>query len=190
VPEVLRHFDATVQFQPFEAMYSPDFAGRVLETSKPMALLRRLPESVQDLLRAIRYTFFPGLTFYDYDMVWQQILKIEREGGIPAFPGAFVDWDNTARYVNRARIFRGASPERFSFWLRQLVQVTARRPAPERFIFLNAWNEWAEAAYLEPDERHGYRFLEAVRESLFDASGARGATTSPALSELEGIPGK
>jgi hypothetical protein len=101
------------------------------------------------------------------------MLKVEREGGIPAFPGAFVDWDNTARYVKRARIFRGASPERFAFWFRQLVQVTAQRPAPEQFIFLNAWNEWAEATYLEPDERHGYQYLEAVRDALCGAVNVR-----------------
>ena len=88
------------------------------------------------------------------------------EGGIPAFPGAFVDWDNTARYVKRARIFRNASPERFEHWFRQLVQVTAQRPENERIIFLNAWNEWAEGTYLEPDERHGDRYLQAVQRSL------------------------
>ena len=166
LPDVLRHFDATMQFQPFEAIYSPDYEGTVLETSKPVAALRLLPERVQDVLRAIRYKVFSGLTYYDYDKVWKQILKVEREGGIPAFPGAFVDWDNTARYVKRARIFRGVSPERFEYWLRQLVEVTARRPAPEQLIFLNAWNEWAEGTYLEPDEKHGFKYLEAVKRCM------------------------
>ena len=166
IPEVLTHFDATMQFQPFEAIYSPDYEGKVLETSKLVAALRLLPERVQDLLRTIRYRLMSGLTFYDYDLVWKQILKEEREGGIPAFPGAFVDWDNTARYVKRARIFKGASPERFEHWFRQLVQVTASRPKPEQLIFLNAWNEWAEGTYLEPDEKHGYKYLEAVRRCL------------------------
>jgi hypothetical protein len=166
IPEVLKHFDATMQFQPFEAIYSPDYEGTVLETSKPVAALRLLPERVQDVLRAIRYKLMSGLTFYDYDMVWKQILKEEREGGIPAFPGAFVDWDNTARYVKRARIFKGASPERFEHWFRKLVHATARRPVPEQLIFLNAWNEWAEGTYLEPDEKHGHGYLEAVKRCI------------------------
>ncbi len=172
VPEVLKHFDATMQFQPFEAIYSPDFAAPAMGTSKALALARMLPERVQDILRTIRYRFFSGLTFYDYDLVWQQILKVEREAGIPCFPGAFVDWDNTARYVKRARIFRGASPERFSYWFRRLVQSTARRPEPERLIFLNAWNEWAEGTYLEPDERYGQAYLEAVRDALVQPADA------------------
>jgi hypothetical protein len=169
VPEVLRHFDATMQFQPFEAIYSPDFAGAPPVVRNALAPFRLLPEKVQDILRTIRYSYFPGLTFYDYDMVWKHILQVEREGAIPALPGAFVDWDNTARYVKRARIFKGVSPERFAYWFRQLVEVTATRPEPERVIFFNAWNEWAESAYLEPDERHGYRYLEAVRDCLAPA---------------------
>ena len=172
VPEVLKHFDATMQFQPFESIYSPDFEKPALETSRALAPVRMLPDKVQDALRAIRYRFFSGLTFYDYDMVWKHILKVERDGGIPAFPGAFVDWDNTARYRNRARIFKGASPERFAYWFRQLVEITAQRPDPEHLIFLNAWNEWAESTYLEPDERHGTKYLEAVRDALAATNGA------------------
>ena len=179
VPEVLRHFDATMQFQPFEAIYSPDFEVPVLETSKALRHVRMLPDKAQDFLRAIRYRFFSGLTFYDYDLVWKQILKEEREGGIPAFPGAFVDWDNTARYVKRARIFKGATPERFEHWFAQQVEATSRRPAPEHLIFLNAWNEWAEGTYLEPDVRHGHRYLEAVKRCL-DAQPALQAPERPA----------
>lgn len=174
VPEVLRHFDAVVQFQPFEALYSTDFEAPAIETRLAARIARRvLPDRILDLLRYVRYTYFPGLTFYDYERVWKHILKVEREGGIPAYPGAFVDWDNTPRYVKRARIFRGASPERFEHWFRQLVQVTATRPPNERMIFLNAWNEWAEGTYLEPDERYGYKYLEAVQRCMAQGSQAR-----------------
>lgn len=169
VPEVLAHFDGVMQFQPFEALYSPDFPAPFTQTQmrrRAVALARMLPDRVQDMLRAARYQLRSKLTFYDYDHVWQQILKVEREGGLACFPGAFVDWDNTARYVKRARIFKGASPERFEYWFRKLVQATARRPAPEQLIFLNAWNEWAEGTYLEPDEKHGHGYLEAVKACL------------------------
>ena len=167
IPEVLKHFDGVMQFQPFEALYSPDYPKHVVETAFPVRVARRvLPDKALDLIRHVRYQYFPRLTYYDYEEVWTQILKVEREAGIPAFPGAFIDWDNTARYVKRARIFRGASPERFEHYFRQLVQVTAQRPHPERMIFINAWNEWAEGTYLEPDERHGLKYLEAVKRSV------------------------
>ena len=168
MPEVLAYFDASMHFQPFEALYSPDFDNdkRAILPEFIMRVLRRLPEPVMAFLRAVRDTRVPALTFYDYEKVWSHMLKVERDGGLPTFPGAFVDWDNTARYGNRARLFNGASPERFAHWFKRLVQVTAQRPANERTIFLNAWNEWAEGTYLEPDARHGYRCLEAVRDGL------------------------
>ena len=35
-----------------------------------------------------------------------------------------------------------------------------------KIIFAKSWNEWAEGAYLEPDEKFGYQYLEAVRDAL------------------------
>jgi hypothetical protein len=167
VPDVLKYFDAVVNFQPFEAIYSPDFPDQKVIQKGFIQRFRILPEKALDILRSMRYFLFRSLTFYDYEMVWRHILQEgPGEYGLPAISGAFVDWDNTSRYGKRARIFRGASPERFEFYFQKLVEKVAKRPEPERFIFINAWNEWAEGAYLEPDERYGYRYLEALKRCL------------------------
>ena len=78
----------------------------------------------------------------------------------------FVDWDNTARYNHRATIFKDATPEKFEYWFEKLVKSMPNRNIPEPFIFLNAWNEWAEGAYLEPDEVNEYAYLETVKRVL------------------------
>ena len=106
------------------------------------------------------------MEFWDYDAVWNNIIQIRNDPELPVFPGAFVDWDNTARYGKRARLFKDANPERFEHWFSQLVDTMEARDLPENFIFLNAWNEWAEGAYLEPDEKHGYGYLHAIRRQL------------------------
>jgi hypothetical protein len=169
--DALKAVDGVAQFQPFEALGSPDFPGKKrAEQSRWLQPLRRLPEPLLDTFRALRSRMASSLTLYDYDQVWQQILRVEREAGIPTFPGAFIDWDNTARYGDRARIFQGASPERFAYWFNQLVTITANRPPTERLIFINAWNEWAEGTYLEPDSRYGYQYLEAVRAAMAAAN--------------------
>ena len=166
IKEVLKHFDAVVQFQPFEAIYSPDFKGPILNNSQWLQSMHRLPEPILEVFRSLKTTFFKSLTFYDYDQVWEQIIKEKHEQGMTTFPGAFMDWDNSARYKSRATIYRGASPERFEFWFRKLVESVLRRPVDEHMIFINAWNEWAEGAYLEPDEKYQARYLEAIQRVL------------------------
>ena len=168
----LNSFDAQFQFQPFEAAYSPSFDKKLIHHSPLFKIVRRLPERFQDMLRGIRSQFVKELTFYDYDATWQQIIAIRPDQKLTTFPGAFVDWDNAARYKKRATIYRGASPESFRNWLAKLVETMPQRNLPENFIFLNAWNEWSEGTYLEPDERYGYKYLEAVKQVLSRKKGA------------------
>lgn len=160
----LKSFDGVFQFQPFEAIHAPGFNKKSIRHSLLFKILRALPERAQDLLRGIRAKFVKELTFYDYDLVWEAILNRGEEEGLHTYPGAFVDWDNTARYKHRATVFRGASPSAFHKWLSQLVATMPNRHLPENFIFLNAWNEWSESAYLEPDERHGLEYLSAISD--------------------------
>ncbi|MDR1151438.1 MAG: glycoside hydrolase family 99-like domain-containing protein [Bifidobacteriaceae bacterium] len=87
----------------------------------------------------------------------------------PAFPlfrGAMVSWDNTARRGVHATVVHHANPLEYKKWLIALVDATARRPAPERLIFINAWNEWAEGTHLEPDQKFGRGYLEATRDAM------------------------
>jgi hypothetical protein len=88
------------------------------------------------------------------------------DAGYPLFRCACPSWDNSPRRKTNAVIFRGATPALFQGWVEQLLarRSTFRgRTAP---IFLNAWNEWAEGAQLEPCSAHGRGFLEAVRTAV------------------------
>lgn len=164
--DCLSAFDAQFEFQPFAAVNSPGFADNTALRSSLYRLVRWLPERHQDWLRGLRTRLGRGLTVYDYDAVWRYITESRPSSSLTTFPGAFADWDNTARYKSRAVLFRGASPEAFAKWLDTLVASMPERGLPEDLIFLNAWNEWSEGAYLEPDTRYGLRYLEALREVL------------------------
>lgn len=160
----LASFDGQFQFQPCEAMYSKPPAE---SASVPRGLARSafhlLPLSIQRSLRKLRWSLGEKkLTIFDYEEIWERVTRIPAKTNLTTFPGAFLDWDNTARYRNLATLFTGASPERFQHWLRQLAATMAGRDLPEDFVFLNAWNEWSEGTYLEPDKVHGYRYLEAL----------------------------
>lgn len=102
----------------------------------------------------------------DYDGVWQSVLgRSPHRGGEMVYPGAFVNWDNTPRLAEKGQSCIGASPDKF----RHYLSLQLRRAASvyqSEFLFINAWNEWAEGAYLEPDRHYRYRYLEAVKQAL------------------------
>jgi glycosyltransferase involved in cell wall biosynthesis len=77
-------------------------------------------------------------------------------------------WDNTARRPKDGTVLLHSSPSGFGQWLSNAANDTLKRfhEPEERLIFINAWNEWAEGAHLEPDQRYGYAWLEAARRAL------------------------
>jgi lipopolysaccharide biosynthesis protein/protein-L-isoaspartate O-methyltransferase len=78
-------------------------------------------------------------------------------------------WDNTARYGAEAFVVHGSTPEYFQKWLEKLVGYSKKTlPEDRRFLLVNAWNEWAEGAHLEPDSRFGYSYLNSVGRALSD----------------------
>ena len=84
------------------------------------------------------------------------------------FRGASPQWDNTARRMINATIMLDGGTAPYEQWLRNAAEDAAERfaNADERLVFINAWNEWAEGAYLEPDCDHGYGWLDATRRAL------------------------
>ena len=104
-----------------------------------------------------------SLTVIDYDDAWNNLLNMT-ENNKKFLPGAFVDWDNTPR--NKTGIaYHGASPEKFEYYCKQLVNKV-KRSKNLNVIFINAWNEWAEGAYLEPDEKYGMEYLKALQSVI------------------------
>lgn len=103
------------------------------------------------------------LQMFDYDTAWEKILnhKVLSE---KAIAGAFVDWDNTPRKSNGI-VYKGATPKKFGNYFSRLIEkVDTEYKTP--YIFVNAWNEWGEGAYLEPDEKYGHQYLEELKRAL------------------------
>lgn len=102
----------------------------------------------------------------DYDYTWQRILELRSLSNAPKMiPCAFTDWDNTPRHKERGYLFQGVSPDKFKSYFKQLIDNTKNFYDTD-MIFVFAWNEWAEGGYLEPDEKNGFAFLEAIKECL------------------------
>ena len=100
----------------------------------------------------------------NYDEVWQKIINT-KPFSKKNIPGAYVGWDNSPRYGNRATIYIGDDPNKFERYM-ELQIKNAKENYNTDMIFMYAWNEWAEGGYLEPDERSGYKNLEAIKNAL------------------------
>lgn len=88
----------------------------------------------------------------------------------PAYPlikTAVPGWDNDPRRPMRGMIVEGSTPRKYQDWLARLVARARDNPVlGERFVAINAWNEWAEGAYLEPDVHYGAAYLNATARAL------------------------
>lgn len=83
------------------------------------------------------------------------------------YRGIIPSWDNTARRQDTSTIIHGASPDLFQEWLSYLRAYNREyfSDREDNFIFINAWNEWGEGCHLEPDQKWGLGYLEAVAKS-------------------------
>ena len=94
-------------------------------------------------------------------------LRAARDADPNHFPGAMVTFDNTARRQLSSDFWWGSNPYVFHRWLKSLAGSVTLRDRERRIIFINAWNEWAEAAVLEPTDRHGKSYLLALRDVAY-----------------------
>ncbi len=125
-------------------------------------------------------TFIPSsanISSKVYD--WTELVRRSENYVLPEYDlmrGCCPDWDNTARKKNNASILHHSSPHQFQRWYFNALVDTKKRESVNSngLVFINAWNEWAEGAYLEPDERLGYANLEACKMARLRAEIVKG----------------
>lgn len=109
---------------------------------------------------------FTGL-IYDYTAAARRSLSEPYLQKLPAntIAGIMPSWDNAARRGLRAHIAHGANPASFRVWLAGLLRQRLARSYRQE-IFINAWNEWAEKAILEPSQIFGHCYLDVLRDEI------------------------
>lgn len=99
---------------------------------------------------------------------WRGMSQQFQNRKLPAYPlfrGVNPGWDNEPRRPGRGRSFVNNSVRGYERWLREAIASAGNTQTTDRLVFVNAWNEWAEGAYLEPDARFGYAWLEATHRA-------------------------
>src|ERR1700726_942543 len=144
-------FDASVEFAP-----GWDGLGPPLRQNLAWRLLRKL---------GLSSSAYVEHAIMNYDTLKANMLRKPSPDYL-RYPCVTPGWDNSARRKSAAVIFRGSTPEKYQDWLERIL-VRQRSPsAEENFVFINAWNEWAEGNHLEPCARWGHGYLEATRRAL------------------------
>jgi lipopolysaccharide biosynthesis protein/glycosyltransferase involved in cell wall biosynthesis len=155
-------FDASVQFTPLNAP-GPDIKGD---------------------LKIVNPNFKGHI--YSYEWLVEKAESIE-EPDYKLFRTAVLSWDNTARKQNNSQIFNGFSLQLYKKWLNLIVNqvlVNPKYAADEKIVFVNAWNEWAEGAHLEPDRKFGYGYLQTTYDVLRSPSDLSDRLPDPAPIDL------
>jgi len=113
-----------------------------------------------------------------YDDAYSDFQRFWHEEGlnfsVPYFPNVTMGWDATPRTVQSdcwevrrypfTGLLTGNTPERFGSAIAEVLAELRDRGLPE-FLTINAWNEWTEGSYLEPDKTHGFAYLESIRDA-------------------------
>ena len=148
-------FDAMVDFQPNSRQLS-----LYKKTSVEMA--RRL---IAELLDMLGHPSASALRRINYERFVEAVMTTPRPEE-KTYPCVFPGWDNSARRSTGATIIQNDSPGDFGRFLDHAIRQVGDFPGEEQLVFINAWNEWAEGCYLEPDQRHDLAFLRQVLEAV------------------------
>lgn len=144
---VCNNSQAVIAFEPSNVQRDRTFIQRVLNNFRSKIVSRSINSNLKN---------------FDYKKVWDKIINQDyRNIKKKVYYGAFVSWDNTPRKGTNGIVYTNATPKMFEENMRKLNA----KVGGDDFIFINAWNEWAEGAYLEPDEKYKFAYLEALRDS-------------------------
>lgn len=107
-----------------------------------------------------------GLRTEEYEQVYDRLLSyaLSNKGNT----GAFVGYDDTPRRGLKGCVVKNGSPKLFKKYLTKILAINYVNN--QEFTFINAWNEWGEGMHLEPDEKYGEQYLQAVLEAKKDYS--------------------
>ena len=144
-------FDVAIDFQ-------PDFYTTV--KSRRDSLRDRLMDRLK-----IKPSAFRQNRILDYAAYVNSQKKIAVPG-YKQYPSVTPMWDNTPRRKTDAFILSDSSPEIYEGWLRDVIDKFKPFSGEENFIFINAWNEWAEGNHLEPCIKWGTQYLEATKRVM------------------------
>ncbi|MCK9412227.1 MAG: glycoside hydrolase family 99-like domain-containing protein [Prolixibacteraceae bacterium] len=162
----LEGFDAVIDFEPFGIRRNDIFQEIALSRQNNLKITHKA------LIYLFKRIFKKEKIFSaQYNQLHYQHmvdnLKSLKDLPYKIYPSIVPGWDNTARRKNDpALILKNSTPELFEKWLKNIKRDFMPYSKEENFIFINAWNEWAEGNHLEPCQKWGIEYLEKIKKVL------------------------
>lgn len=155
---ISRFYDAYMDFEPLSIFRNDKSWRKYIQDWK---------EKCTDRLRIEQSSFSNRMwakNVYSYGYLCKVIEKKAKSNIPKTFSGIFAGWDNTSRKDEEGIIVTRSSPGRFQKHIEKMLRLSEKNK--KEYIFLNAWNEWSEGAYVEPDKKYGYQYLIALRDEI------------------------
>ena len=110
-------------------------------------------------------SFLPLYSKMDYTHLMVNYY-VEEDKWENVYPTLLPQWDRTPRAGSKTEIVTGSTPEKFQHYTEKAIQLVANKQPEHQILFLKAWNEWGEGDYVEPDQRFGHGWLQAIRNAI------------------------
>lgn len=136
-----------------------------LTYAEDRALGSKLRKKIRGLFNRVTLGNFGSIKKFDYKNIIPYLTKeIDKEDIV--YPTILSGYDRTARSGAKATIYYNYTPELFSKHIKQIIDSVQDKPFEHRIVFLKSWNEWAEGNYVEPDQKYGHGYLDALRDNI------------------------
>ena len=130
--------------------------GEMLALGKYRRIITRFLHNHLPFLPVMSYNYQKTVAnFFSPEDSWENV-----------FPTVIPQWDRSPRVGSMDGIYKNATPDNFKKHLANAISIVSNKQPEHRLIFLKSWNEWAEGNYVEPDEKYGHQYLEAIRATL------------------------
>ena len=168
-------FDAGIEFQPNSKnfhLFKKKIAYRFNPIKICKSMLFMISTRLNNGLLASLIAWFASKGWLDNHINYAAYVDFDLSNPIKhdVFPGVSPSWDNSSRLqFTRATIIKGSTPKLFKKWVESKIKIFNPPSPDENFLFINAWNEWAEGNHLEPCLKYGHGYLEALKQGLKEA---------------------
>ena len=138
-----------------------------LTYAEDRALGSKLKKKVRSAVNRLTAGHLKSIKKFDYAKITPYLTR-EVDSIENVYPTILSGYDRTARSGTAATVYYNYTPDTFSKHIKDIIEKVQDKPFEHRIVFLKSWNEWAEGNYVEPDQKYGHGYLDALRDNIFE----------------------